>query len=166
MEIFFCQPINRGALTPGTKAAIAIVVFLVFAGAIAYLMLAKASKFRRFLALSAIRIKGPPRNGRMSLVVTDIEGYSGVCGGGRHAHMTATAVQAGVVSDVLSKTLHAPALRVPAHVVLPGGGSPAHNGTDSWLVLCVQTSSSALQRSCSRLWCCTTLCSGQVGSRQ
>jgi hypothetical protein len=79
MYIFYCTPVRSG-LGPGTKAAIAIAAFLlvfIVVGTISYLLLAKASKFRRFLALSAIRIKGPPRSGRMSLVVTDIEGYSG-----------------------------------------------------------------------------------------
>lgn len=80
MYIFYCMP--NDVLKPGVKAAIAVAAFLlvcVVLGLLSYLLLAKASKFRRFLALSAIRIKGPPRSGRIALVVTDIEGYSGDC---------------------------------------------------------------------------------------
>jgi hypothetical protein len=80
MYIFYCTP--NDVLKPGVKAAIAVAAFLlvfIVVGTLSYLLLAKASKFRRFLALSAIRIKGPPRSGRIALVVTDIEGYSGEC---------------------------------------------------------------------------------------
>lgn len=80
MSIFSCEPISNGVLPPGIKAAIAVAAFLAFCavmGLIAYLTLAKASKFKRYLTLSAVRLKGPPRHGRMTLVVTDIEGYSG-----------------------------------------------------------------------------------------
>lgn len=83
MSIFYCHPlpIVETTLKPSVRAAIAVAAFLTTAvvlTVIGYLMLAKASKFRRSLMLSAIRLKGPPRHGRMSLVVTDIEGYSGV----------------------------------------------------------------------------------------
>jgi hypothetical protein len=79
MYIFYCTPVDSD-MKPRNKAAIAVAAFLlvvIVVGTLSYLLLAKASKFRRFLVLSAIRIKGPPRSGRMSLVVTDIEGYSG-----------------------------------------------------------------------------------------
>jgi hypothetical protein len=82
MSIFTCEPIDRNKLPPGARAGIAVAAFLaavVIITLAAYLMLAKASKFRRHLMLSANRLKGAPRSGRMSLVVTDIEGYSGEC---------------------------------------------------------------------------------------
>jgi hypothetical protein len=77
--MFVCEPLSD-LLKPGIRAAIAVagVVFLmIVGGTVAYFVLSKASKFRRFLALSATRLKGAPRSGRMTLVVTDIEGYSG-----------------------------------------------------------------------------------------
>jgi hypothetical protein len=78
MSIFYCQRIST--LKPGVQAAVAVaavLAFLIVVGSLAHVLLAKASKFRRFLELATIRMKGPPRSGRMSLVVTDIEGYSG-----------------------------------------------------------------------------------------
>jgi hypothetical protein len=79
MSIFVCEPFTR-TLPPGVRAAIAVAAFIfmvIVLGIMAYFVLAKASKFRRYLALARIRLKGAPRSGRMSLVVTDIEGYSG-----------------------------------------------------------------------------------------
>lgn len=80
MSIFYCKPVSDRLLKPGVRAAVAvaaILVFIIVVGCLAHVLLAKASKFRRFLELATIRMKGPPRSGRMSLVVTDIEGYSG-----------------------------------------------------------------------------------------
>lgn len=80
VSMFVCEPLSN-VLKPGIRAAIAVggVVFLlIVGGTVAYFVLSKASKFRRFLVLNATRLKGTPRAGRMTLVVTDIEGYSGV----------------------------------------------------------------------------------------
>ena len=94
MSIFYCVAQNRGLL-PSVRAAIgvaAIMVFLVLIGALVYMLLAKASKVKRSLALSAVRLKGPPRHGKMTLVVTDIEGYSGECCGCQSLSTTARAL--------------------------------------------------------------------------
>lgn len=110
MYIFYCTPLDSNVLKPGVRAAIAVAAFLILfivVGTISYLVLAKASKFRRFLALSAIRIKGPPRSGRMSLVVTDIEGYSGESCPRNHANVTACSLRA------VSMHQHQSSLRPP-----------------------------------------------------
>jgi hypothetical protein len=80
MSIFYCTPLADRSMKPGMRVGVAIaavLAVLIVVGFLAHMLLAKASKFRRFLELATIRMKGPPRSGRMSLVVTDIEGYSG-----------------------------------------------------------------------------------------
>lgn len=81
MSMFVCEPLSS-LLKPGVRAAIAVAAFmftLIIAGIVAYFLLSKASKVRRFVQLTQVRLKGPPRSGPMTLVVTDIEGYSGDC---------------------------------------------------------------------------------------
>lgn len=116
MSIFECEPIDdllKRHLPAGTKAAIAVGAFLVtllVLGLLGYLMLAKASKFRRYLALSTIRLKGAPRSGRMTLVVTDIEGYSGTFL--QHARAAATTAldTAAVRCQHSASMVHTPCL--------------------------------------------------------
>lgn len=162
MSIFVCEPLNQ-KLPPGVRAAIAVAAFVfvvIVLGMVAYFVLAKASNFRRYLALARIRLKGAPRSGRMSLVVTDIEGYSGVLPAQQRMPGCILYLQGAYCTFRVSS----------AHVKLAVAHwlvkSPAHmcmlglQCTDA--ILCVlpalQTSSGALLRSCSRPWCCTTLC--------
>lgn len=77
-SIFSCVP-NSSELTPpqragvGVAATAAVLALLV----IANVCMVNASWLRRMVTRARYRLAGAPRHGRMSLVITDIEGYSG-----------------------------------------------------------------------------------------
>lgn len=70
---------NSSELTPpqragvGVAATAAVLALLV----IANVCMVNASWLRRMVTRARYRLAGAPRHGRMSLVITDIEGYSG-----------------------------------------------------------------------------------------
>jgi hypothetical protein len=156
MSIFVCEPLTR-TLPPGVRAAIAVASFMfavIVLGIVAYFVLAKASKFRRYLTLAGIRLKGAPRSGRMSLVVTDIEGYSG---GLSVQQLYTTSHWLPMLlmrarDNVTRRVIRASVCRTRMLAVWQAL-SHVHAAAAA-----LQTSFVALLRSCSRPWCCTTLC--------
>jgi hypothetical protein len=78
MELFNCQGLDN-ALTPAAIAGLAVGLFaaLVLLFLALNLCCARASKLRRYYMRVKMQLKGAPKSGRLSLVITDIEGYSG-----------------------------------------------------------------------------------------
>ncbi|KAF6251508.1 hypothetical protein COO60DRAFT_610652 [Scenedesmus sp. NREL 46B-D3] len=76
--IFSCSPRQPPQLSLMQQVAVGMAVAFcsVLLAVMANTCMAHASKVRRYYIRAKTRLKGTPKHGRMSLVVTDIEGYS------------------------------------------------------------------------------------------
>eukprot|EP00878_Enallax_costatus_P027375 GHUV01029459.1.p1 GENE.GHUV01029459.1~~GHUV01029459.1.p1 ORF type:complete len:331 (+),score=64.27 GHUV01029459.1:448-1440(+) len=84
MYTFQCRLHEEPQLSLQGKVGLALggaLMFVVLVVA-ANMCMAYASKVRRLYVRAKMRLQGVPKHGKMSLVVTDIEGYSGGAGGG------------------------------------------------------------------------------------
>jgi hypothetical protein len=77
--IFKCSLPQQAHLTLAQQVGVGIVAAccVVLLAVMANMCMAHASKMRRYYIRAKTRLQGTPKHGRMSLVVTDIEGYSG-----------------------------------------------------------------------------------------
>jgi hypothetical protein len=77
--IFKCALRQPPQLTLAQQVAVGVAVSfcIVLLAVMANTCMAHASKVRRYYIRAKTRLQGAPKHGRMSLVVTDIEGYSG-----------------------------------------------------------------------------------------
>jgi hypothetical protein len=77
--IFKCSLRQPPQLTLAQQVAVgvAVAICVVLLAVLVNMCMAHASKMRRYYVRAKTRLQGTPKHGRMSLVVTDIEGYSG-----------------------------------------------------------------------------------------
>jgi hypothetical protein len=77
--IFKCSLRQPPHLTLAQQVAVGVVVAfcVVLLAVLVNMCMAHASRMRRYYMRAKTRLQGTPKHGRMSLVVTDIEGYSG-----------------------------------------------------------------------------------------
>lgn len=79
VHIFRCALPSPPALTLKQQVAVGIIVAVCCVALLiaANICMAHANKMRRYYMRAKTRLQGSPKHGRLSLVVTDIEGYSG-----------------------------------------------------------------------------------------